>query len=126
MRKILCKALAMVFLLFIILLCNSCYGSSTITETSIEKNVSYKLANIYNPNGNKLSSIGGSIIGVAQLLCYGSALIILMIKGVQYMVAAPEAKADIKKSMIAYGIGALLLFSVGVIITIVGNIAMNI
>lgn len=37
--------------------------------------------------------------------------------------AAPEAKADAKKEMISYTIGAVLLFAVGSIIKLVADIA---
>ena len=39
------------------------------------------------------------------------------------MNAAPEAKADAKKEMISYTIGAVLLFAVGSIIKLVADIA---
>ena len=69
------------------------------------------------------AAIGGKIIGTVQFVCYGAAVIIIILKGVKLMNAAPEAKADAKKEMISYTIGAVLLFAVGSIIKLVADIA---
>ena len=104
----------------------SFYSYGEVKETGFESNVEYKegLKGIYTYDGG-LGQKGGKVIGVVQKICYAAALIILMYKGVQYMFASLELKADIKKSMIAYAIGAVILFAVGTIVKLVGGIAYN-
>lgn len=126
MKKILFKTMIVIIFASIIFSFNNVFGQTI--ETGIEKNIEYKssLSDIYsNVGGTKVNDVGGKIIGVVQLICYAAAFIILLIKGVQFMIAAPEAKADIKKSSIHYAIGALILFMTGTIVKIVGTMAMN-
>lgn len=85
------------------------------------------LNGIYNTDteltGN--GGMGAKIVGIAEYLCYGAAVIVLIYKGVQFMAKAPEAKAEAKKELVSYAIGAFILFAVGGIIRIVGKIALN-
>lgn len=83
-----------------------------------------KLKDIYK-GSNTVNDIGGKIIGVAQLICYGAAVMILLYKGVQFMKQAPEARAEMKKELINYAIGAIILFAIGTLIKIIGNISFN-
>ena len=53
----------------------------------------------------------GGAIDVAQIFSIGLAVILLIVNAIQYMNAAAEAKADIKKKMVLYGIGAVIVFS---------------
>lgn len=53
----------------------------------------------------------GSAIDVAQIFSVGLAVILLIVNAIQYMNAAPDAKADIKKKMVLYGIGAVMVFA---------------
>ena len=69
----------------------------------------------------KVSNMAGVIFGVAAYICYGAAFIIIAIKGVQFMNAAPEGKAEIKKQMIAVAVGAFIIFSIRSILTIISN-----
>lgn len=78
---------------------------------------------IYSNNDTTISTIGGRIIWVVEVICYAAAVIILMIAGLSYMFAAPEGKAEIKKKMIYLSIGAVLLFAAGGIVQIIANIA---
>ncbi len=84
------------------------------------------LEGIYQNSGDqKYNSIGGKIIGLVQFICYAAAIIILLYKGVGLMNKAPEAKAEAKKELIAYAIGAFILFGVGTMVRIIADIAMN-
>ena len=53
----------------------------------------------------------GSAIDVVQIFSVGLAVILLIVNALQYMNAAPDAKADIKKKMVLYGIGAVIVFA---------------
>lgn len=84
------------------------------------------LGDIYKPgNDPTYQEVGGRIIGVVAFICYAAAVIILLYKGVLFMAKSPEAKAEAKKELISYAIGAGILFSAGAIVQLVGNIAMN-
>lgn len=67
----------------------------------------------------------GAVIKVAQMMCYGAAVIILIILGVKFISAAPDGKAQIKERMVPAIAGAIFLFAIGSIIRIVGGFAIN-
>ena len=62
------------------------------------------------------------IFGVVQYVCLGAIFAILLIKGVQFMSAAPEGKAEIKKQIVAIAIGAFIVFCIRGIIVIISNL----
>lgn len=72
-----------------------------------------------------IGGIAGRLIWVAQLICYAAAVIIIIVKGVKMMKAAPEAKADAKKELVSYAIGAFILLGIGTFIKIIGDISMQ-
>ena len=67
----------------------------------------------------KINQVSSVIFGVVAYICYGAALIILLIKGVQFMAAAPEGKAEIKKQMIVTVAGAIMVFTIRTILQII-------
>lgn len=83
------------------------------------------LSGIYGGQDATFNKIGGRIIGVATYLCYAAAVIVLIYKGVQFMQKAPEAKAEAKKELVSYAVGAFILFGIGGILQIIGTIAKN-
>ena len=58
-----------------------------------------------------LKTIGGNIIGVIQTLGSVLSVIVLVILGVKYMMGSTEEKAEYKKTMIPYVVGAVLIFA---------------
>lgn len=96
------------------------FGALTIISNASD------LSQIYNVSGDTTyNNIAGKIIGLVQFICYAAAIIILLYKGVGFMSKAPEAKAEAKKELIAYAVGAFILFGIGSLIKIIGDIAMN-
>ena len=114
-KKIMTATILITAIVLICILSQACYANGIDFSG---------LQNIYNNSGDEAyQSIGGKIIGTVQFICYGAAVIIIILKGVKLMNAAPEAKADAKKEMISYTIGAVLLFAVGTILKLVADIA---
>lgn len=82
-----------------------------------------ELNKIYGNQDDTYNQLAGKIIGIVQLLCYAAAVIVLLYKGVQFMYKSPEAKAELKKELVSYAVGAMILFAIGTIIKIIGSIA---
>lgn len=78
---------------------------------------------INNVKGGDAVDAINKVLGVASILIVSAAIIIIMIKGVSFMQAAPEGKAEIKKDMINIVIGGILIFGINGIIGIIINIA---
>lgn len=72
-----------------------------------------------------LTSKVAPIYSIAKYITYTAAVIIVIYKGIQFMNAAadPEGKAKVKKELIAVVIGALLIFSIGEILTLIAKTA---
>ena len=56
----------------------------------------------------KVSSI---LIGAIQVIAVAIAIVMLVVLAIKYMTAAPGEKAEVKKGMTIYIIGALILFA---------------
>lgn len=72
---------------------------------------------------NAVTNIIGSIINIAQIIGMGVAVIMLVVLAIQYISAAPEGKAEIKKNSTIYIVGAIILFSAAAILQIVKSFA---
>ena len=76
-------------------------------------------------SGTGLETTVKNIIGIVQFICYAAAVILLVILGVKWISAAPDAKADIKKSAVIYVVGAALVFAAGAILQVIRKVADN-
>ena len=74
-------------------------------------------------SGTGLETTAKNIIGIVQFVCYAAAVILLVILGVKWISAAPDAKADIKKSAVIYVIGAVMVFAAGAILQVIKSVA---
>lgn len=72
---------------------------------------------------NKMSSPVTMIIGIVSYVCYAAAVIMLVLLGIRYVSAAPEGKAEIKKTAVQYVIGAALVFAAGAILGIIQSVS---
>lgn len=62
--------------------------------------------------GNTATSIMGAVINVASTVGAGVAIIMLITIGIQYVSKGAEGKAEAKKDLTGYIIGAVILFGV--------------
>lgn len=56
------------------------------------------------------------VLGVVTVLIVTAAIILFIMKGVAFMQAAPEGKAEIKKQLIAIVVGGVIIFGINTII----------
>lgn len=68
-------------------------------------------------------NISGAVITIAKTVSAGVAIIMITVLAMKYMLAAPSEKADIKKHAVPYVVGAIIMFSVTGILTILQNFA---
>lgn len=59
----------------------------------------------------KVKDVSGSLIGIIQIAGTAIAIIMLVVLGIKYVIAAPNEKAEIKKSALIYVIAAIFLFA---------------
>ena len=119
------KIVKIVRVLAIIAIVATMLSSVFATGTKAKEGASGVLGNL-SGNTTAASSLEDTIrnvIGIVQVICYGAAIIMLVILGVQFITASPEGKAQIKKSAIQYVIGAIIVFAAGTLLGIIANIS---
>ena len=79
-------------------------GKYNITDSTVEKPV---------------MNFFSGLIDVVQVFTVGLTIIIMIVLAIKYMNAAPEGKAEIKKQMVLYGIGAVIIFSAATLVEII-------
>ena len=72
---------------------------------------------------NSVTDIANIILGIIQVIAVAVAVIMLTVLGIKYVSAAPEGKADIKKSAVVYIVGAVLLFGTTGILQLIKSFA---
>ena len=68
-------------------------------------------------------NIIGALIDIFQVVGVGVAIIMLVMLAIKYLSAAPNEKAEIKKSVSIYVLGAVLLFAAAGVLQIVQTFA---
>lgn len=73
----------------------------------------------------KVTTIGGKIINIIQVVGIVVAIAVVLIIGIKYMTGSVEQKAEYKKVMIPYIIGAVLLVAGTSIVRVIFNTINN-
>lgn len=58
-----------------------------------------------------IQTIGANIVNIIQVVGIVIAVIVLLVIGIKYMIGSAQEKAEYKKTMIPYVVGALLIFA---------------
>ena len=98
-------------------LANIVFGSAIITSLSGDKTATI--------TSTSMTNLGSKIIGTIQVLGIIIAVVILLVLGIKYMVGSAEEKAEYKKTMMPYVVGALLIFAASTIVNILYNVIGN-
>ena len=72
---------------------------------------------------DQIDTVGKRIMGILQAIGIVISVAVLMVLGIKYMMGSAEEKAEYKKTMIPYVIGAVLLFGATTIANAVYNFA---
>ena len=70
-----------------------------------------------------LTNLGGYIVGTIQVIGVIVAIVVLLVLGIKYMTGSAEERAEYKKTMIPYLVGAVLIFASTTIVNVVYNLA---
>lgn len=68
-------------------------------------------------------NITGQILSIVQIIGVAVAVIMLIVVAIKYISAAPSDKAEIKKHIVVYVVGAVILFAATGILEIIKNFA---
>lgn len=73
-----------------------------------------------------VQNLGKQIVGILQVVGIVVAVVVLLVLGIKYMMGSTEEKAEYKKVMIPYLIGALLIFAATTIVNVIYNVFSNV
>lgn len=73
-----------------------------------------------------LTKIGQKIVSIISVVAMVIAVIVLLILGIKYMIGSASEKAEFKKSMIPYLVGAIIIFGAGAIAQVIVQVAMGV
>ena len=76
-----------------------------------------------NPIETEGNKVRDTVITLVRVVAVGTAIIMILVLGMKYMVSAPGDRADIKKHLIAYVIGAFIVFGSATILKILIDLA---
>ena len=85
-----------------------------------------KIGELFSNLGDDTEEIGNHILGIIQVTGTLIAVGVLMLLGLKYLVGSVEERANYKKTMLPYVIGAVLLFSAVNITNVIYNAATSI
>lgn len=71
--------------------------------------------------GTTVTNTAGQILTIVRIVGMAVAVIMLTILGIKYVAASPNEKADYKKGMTVYVIGAVLLFGASLLLGVIQN-----
>ena len=68
--------------------------------------------------GDKTKDLGNMVIGILQVVGTAAAIIMLVFVAIKYMSAAPDERANMKKGLTVYVVGAIMVFAATNIVAI--------
>lgn len=68
-----------------------------------------------------IKTVGNKIVGVLQAVGVILSVIVLIVLGIKYMMGSAEEKAEYKKTMIPYIVGAALIFAASAFAQVIYN-----
>ena len=73
----------------------------------------------------KIDNFGQGIIKVITTVGSICSVVVLIMLGIKYMMGSVEEKAEYKKTLLPYVIGASMVFAASSLVSIINNIAIN-
>lgn len=67
----------------------------------------------------QITSLGNSLVGILQTVGIVLSVIVILVIGIKYMMGSAEEKAEYKKTMIPYIVGAALIFAASVFANVI-------
>lgn len=74
---------------------------------------------------NDAKTLGNKIVGMIQTVGVIVAVVIVLVLGIKYMMGSASEKAEYKKTMIPYLVGAVLLFAGSTIVNVIYQVVIG-
>lgn len=113
MKKV-SKVLSIILLVAIVMT----IGMGTVVNASEKISSGQQVNNLFtggNADTSGISGVGANIVKIITTIGIIVAVIVLLILGIKYMMGSASEKAEYKKTMIPYLVGAVLIFGASAI-----------
>lgn len=101
--------------------------TTAVSASSIDAaNIAGGLTGTTSAAQGDVTKIGNQLIGIITTVGVVVAVIILLVLGIKYMIGSASEKAEYKKTMIPYLVGAILIFGASAITKVVVSLAQGI
>lgn len=116
------KQVKIISVLLIVLMALTMVSTSVFATVSIDQTIK-DMAKGSGKQPTEVVNLGKTIVTIMQTVGIVVAVVVLLVIGIKYMIGSAEEKAEYKKTMIPYIIGAILLFASTTIVNVVYNLA---
>lgn len=99
---------------------------ATTVLAGVDLNATINNVEKQNLNGNadqQITKVGGNIVNIIQVVGIVIAVIVLLVIGIKYMMGSASEKAEYKKTMIPYLVGAVLVFAGTSLVKVIYSLA---
>lgn len=96
-------------------------GGTKVTDPTLNPDL-YKPGKLTENDTKQITGKANQIIGIIVTVGTVASVITLAILGIKYMIGSVEEKAEYKKSMMPYLIGAVLLFASSTVVNIIAQL----
>lgn len=117
------EKMIIILFLFILIICifsTISMANNTTLTNPLDNPGSFEPSSM--TSAGKLKNMGNTIIGIVQFIGSFTSVIALIVIGIKYMTGSVEEKAEYKKTMVPYVIGAILVFATTNLLGIVNSI----
>lgn len=100
----------------------------TVTATMVNAvNIAGTISDVGNGTytGTEVTTTGKKIVGIVQVVGVVVAVVVILVIGIKYLVGSAEQKAEYKKTMIPYIVGAVLVFAGSTIVNVIYNVTVS-
>lgn len=101
--------------------------STVVSATNVDAaDLAGKLHGTSTSASTSITDMGNQIIGIITTVGVVVAVVVLLVLGIKYMMGSASEKAEYKKTMIPYLVGAILIFGASAITKVVVSIGAGI
>lgn len=119
------KTVKIISILLILLVVATTISSVVFAKVEVDKIVK-GIDDASSTATSNIQSMGGKIVNIMQVLGVVIAVVVLVVIGIKYMMGSAEEKAEYKKVMIPYVVGAVLIFGATSIVKVVYEVSTSI
>lgn len=116
------KQVKIISIMLVVLMALTAISSVVLAAPDLSSTIK-DMANGSGNQPDEVINLGKTIVTIMQTVGIVVAVVVLLIIGIKYMIGSAEEKAEYKKTMIPYIVGAILIFASTTIVNVVYNLA---